>query len=312
MDEFGMPKTKSLLAKYDGEIDGEKRDSFVLGKEGDEEARFKNAMKEKLKQQQKRIETLESRPLQIASEYYTADEMTAFKKPKRRVKKIRTKEILTADDLLKTVPVADASSDLGSRSKKRKTESTAEPSESTEDLSNVKIEVDESNLEVKIAMEKARRLKQKKANLKHWNPEEIARSIKREPMDNNDQDAMEVTPDDVGRSSIVLNATAEFCRTLGDIPTYGMAGNRDEDEDELLVCLTKSRNNSSTNNNVSSFQIRISSGSWRKRGDEITRRRRKSERRNVYRSAAAGMFWSGMQTMDPTKTWMSIAATKVD
>jgi hypothetical protein len=35
--------------------------------------------------------------------------------------------------------------------------------------------------------------------------------------------------------SIVLNATAEFCRTLGDIPTYGLAGNRDEDAQELLV-----------------------------------------------------------------------------
>jgi U4/U6.U5 tri-snRNP-associated protein 1 len=38
--------------------------------------------------------------------------------------------------------------------------------------------------------------------------------------------------------SIVLNATAEFCRTLGDIPTYGLAGNRDEDAQELLVRVT--------------------------------------------------------------------------
>jgi hypothetical protein len=40
--------------------------------------------------------------------------------------------------------------------------------------------------------------------------------------------------------SIVLNATAEFCRTLGDIPTYGLAGNRDEDAQELLVSITQS------------------------------------------------------------------------
>jgi hypothetical protein len=39
--------------------------------------------------------------------------------------------------------------------------------------------------------------------------------------------------------SIVLNATAEFCRTLGDIPTYGLAGNRDEDAQELLVSVTQ-------------------------------------------------------------------------
>ena len=37
--------------------------------------------------------------------------------------------------------------------------------------------------------------------------------------------------------SIVLNATAEFCRTLGDIPTYGLSGNREEDAQELLVNL---------------------------------------------------------------------------
>ena len=34
---------------------------------------------------------------------------------------------------------------------------------------------------------------------------------------------------------IVLNATSEFCRALGDIPTYGQAGNREEDKDELMV-----------------------------------------------------------------------------
>ena len=34
---------------------------------------------------------------------------------------------------------------------------------------------------------------------------------------------------------IVLNATAEFCHTLGDIPIYGLTGNRDEDVQELLV-----------------------------------------------------------------------------
>jgi len=31
LDDSGLPKTKSLLAKYDSEIDGEKRESFVLG-----------------------------------------------------------------------------------------------------------------------------------------------------------------------------------------------------------------------------------------------------------------------------------------
>lgn len=41
--------------------------------------------------------------------------------------------------------------------------------------------------------------------------------------------------DDPSQKSIVLNSTAEFCRTLGDIPTYGMSGNRDEEAEELMA-----------------------------------------------------------------------------
>lgn len=34
---------------------------------------------------------------------------------------------------------------------------------------------------------------------------------------------------------MVLDATAEFCRTLGDIPTYGLAGNRDHHAGILVL-----------------------------------------------------------------------------
>jgi U4/U6.U5 tri-snRNP-associated protein 1 len=38
--------------------------------------------------------------------------------------------------------------------------------------------------------------------------------------------------------SITLNATSEFCRALGDIPTYGQSGNRNEiEKDELMVSI---------------------------------------------------------------------------
>lgn len=97
----------------------------LVGQAGDQEARFKESLKQKLKEQQKKIETLESRPLQIASEYYTADEMASFKKPKRRIRKVRkSDQILKADDLLKGTNAEASSSDLGSRSKKQKVESS--------------------------------------------------------------------------------------------------------------------------------------------------------------------------------------------
>jgi U4/U6.U5 tri-snRNP-associated protein 1 len=84
-------------------------------------------MKDKLQLQQKKIESLESRPLQIASEYYTAEEMVSFKKVKRRVKKVRSKgdRILKADDLIQETQEEISSSDLGSRSRKKKMDEEA-------------------------------------------------------------------------------------------------------------------------------------------------------------------------------------------
>ena len=50
---------------------------------------------------------------------------------------------------------------------------------------------------------------------------------------------MKKEPDSPSRATIVLNATSEFCRALGDIPTYGQAGNREEiEKDELEVSTT--------------------------------------------------------------------------
>lgn len=54
--------------------------------------------------------------------------------------------------------------------------------------------------------------------------EDVLDQVKEEP----------VPEEEPGGSSMVLDATAEFCRTLGDIPTYGLAGNR-EHHAEIMV-----------------------------------------------------------------------------
>lgn len=54
--------------------------------------------------------------------------------------------------------------------------------------------------------------------------EEILQQVKDEPSED----------EETGDSAMVLDATAEFCRTLGDIPTYGLAGNRDHHA-EIMV-----------------------------------------------------------------------------
>lgn len=241
VDELtGMPKTRSLLAKYDSEIDGDQKSSFVIGVEGStdqDSTKLSSAelMKRKLKEEQKRIESLESRPLQVASEYYTEQEMVSFKKPKRRVKKPRRNQMLRADDLLQQGAADDDSSaHLGSRSRPKSTivddDDVKVP---TEDLSGVQITVDDSPVELRQALDRSRRLKEKKTDF--WSLENVAKSIKREPEEKLVTVDVPMSDEEANRNAnIVLNATAEFCRTLGDIPTYGMAGNRDEDKDELL------------------------------------------------------------------------------
>lgn len=43
--------------------------------------------------------------------------------------------------------------------------------------------------------------------------------------------------EDKNNLNIVFNATSEFCRTLGDIPTYGLSGNREDQEDIMVGTL---------------------------------------------------------------------------
>ncbi|XP_023720963.1 U4/U6.U5 tri-snRNP-associated protein 1-like [Cryptotermes secundus] len=82
-------------------------------------------------------------------------------------------------------------------------------------LSNIKIEPDDSELELQIALKKACRLKLQETVTELKNSVgKVAESV----LKRNSEGNME------GGSS-VLNATAEFCCTLGDIPIYGLADN---------------------------------------------------------------------------------------
>ena len=89
-----------------------------------------------------------------------------------------------------------------------------------EDLSGVVID-DEAGNELELALSKTRRLKQKK------NRSALADRVLQAAARDSDSDE----PPGGDSAVITLNATSEFCRSLGDIPSYGMAGNRDEDEE---------------------------------------------------------------------------------
>ncbi|KAL1252865.1 hypothetical protein QQF64_017558 [Cirrhinus molitorella] len=255
VDDMVNFKSKSVLSKYDEEIEGEKKKSFRLsagGFVGGERERELQAIRDNLRNQ---AQSLDMPALALANEYYTPQEMVGFKKTKRKVKKIRKKEkVLKADDLLVD---EIRSSDFGSRSRGRgrkqadeegaelgavAMETSSKASDVLQqsddirmadmDISDdedftlpepVALEEDEAEEELQKQLEKQRKLRQKQM-LKD-SGEKVAEHVKRlvkAEDDDNDPDK---------KNNIVFNATSEFCRTLGDIPTYGLSGNREDQED---------------------------------------------------------------------------------
>ena len=84
VDEFGQPLERNILKKYDDEIDGDKPKSFVIGESKQLQKDQQRKLQEiKAKLQNKRLESLDTLPLTIASEYYNDEELTSFRKPKK-------------------------------------------------------------------------------------------------------------------------------------------------------------------------------------------------------------------------------------
>ncbi|KAB5548783.1 hypothetical protein PHYPO_G00059570 [Pangasianodon hypophthalmus] len=255
VDDMVTFKPKSVLSKYDEEIEGEKKKSFRLSAGGyaaGERERELQAIRETLRNQ---AQSLDMPALAVASEYYTPQEMVGFKKTKRRVKKIRKKEKpLKADDLL----IDDSrNTDFGSRSRgrgRKQAEVDEEMEDSCVNAGSSKtdtlqqsddirtadmdisddddfvppeaeaIEEDEAELELQKQLEKQRKLKQKQ--LLKDSGEKVVEHL--QVLGRPGEDGAD-DPDK--KNNIVFNATSEFCRTLGDIPTYGLSGNREDQED---------------------------------------------------------------------------------
>uniref|UniRef100_A0A8C1NYG6 Spliceosome associated factor 1, recruiter of U4/U6.U5 tri-snRNP n=1 Tax=Cyprinus carpio TaxID=7962 RepID=A0A8C1NYG6_CYPCA len=249
VDDMVVFKPKSVLSKYDEEIEGEKKKSFRLsagGFVGGERERELQAIRENLRSQ---AQSLDMPALTLASEYYTPHEMVGFKKTKCKVKKIRKKEkILKVDEVL----VDDTrSSDFGSRSRGRgrkqadeeervehggvAKETSSKAGDVLQQSDDIRmadmdisddedftppeptaLEEDEAEQELQKQLEKQRKLRQKQM-LK-----DSGEKLVKADDDDNDPDK---------KNNIVFNATSEFCRTLGDIPTYGLSGNREDQED---------------------------------------------------------------------------------
>ncbi|XP_062892338.1 U4/U6.U5 tri-snRNP-associated protein 1 [Mobula hypostoma] len=257
VDDMVVFKGKSILSQYDEEIEGEKKKSFKLETGGSADGSWEQELQQIRQTLREQAQTLEMPQLKLASEFYTEEEMVTFKKTKRRVKKIRKKKTsIKADDLL-AHGHESAATDYGSRSRGRgwklnsnaDEEETAadaeppapEPQSASDDMrvenmeisddearapdSPVALEEDEAEAELQKQLEKQRRLRQ----LHRQAADKAVDIVKKVSGEREDEDE-----DDLEKKGvIVFNATSEFCRTLGEIPTYGLAGNREEQE-ELL------------------------------------------------------------------------------
>uniref|UniRef100_A0A8R1DVR8 U4/U6.U5 tri-snRNP-associated protein 1 n=1 Tax=Caenorhabditis japonica TaxID=281687 RepID=A0A8R1DVR8_CAEJA len=105
VDEFGNAKDFGVLAKYDETLEGEQKKQFRLDEQGgvdlEEEKREMEAFR-RMKMAGKRLETLETKKYELASEFYTQDEMIQFRKVKKgkKDKNIRKRKVLKASDLV--------------------------------------------------------------------------------------------------------------------------------------------------------------------------------------------------------------------
>ncbi|XP_059614220.1 U4/U6.U5 tri-snRNP-associated protein 1 [Phlebotomus argentipes] len=225
VDEFGQPLSRAILKKYDDEIDGGQKKSFTLGRNLQEEQEHKRKILEiRCKLEHKRLETLNEQLIKPATDYYTEAEMAKFKKPKRKVKK--SKRTLKADDLLPLPGEMEGTSrDMGSR--RGQSSST---SMDIDDVPEEKVKIEPEDDDLEKMLSKARRLKQKESLIaKPIDTAQLKSEVKSEAVSDEEEDRF-----DLQSNQITLNATAEFCRTLGDIPTYGMAGNREGNTNDLI------------------------------------------------------------------------------
>uniref|UniRef100_A0A8C2MW36 Squamous cell carcinoma antigen recognized by T cells 1 n=1 Tax=Cricetulus griseus TaxID=10029 RepID=A0A8C2MW36_CRIGR len=230
VDDLAQQKPRSILAKYDEELEGERPHSFRLEQGGMADGLRERELEEIRAKLRLQAQSLSSVGPRLASEYLSPEEMVTFKKTKRRVKKIRKKEkevVMRADDLL---PLGDQTQDgdFGSRLRGRGRRRVPEvEEEALEDEEKDPVAQpppsDDTRVENMDISDEGSGL----ASRDHSLPQVVEIVKKLESR----QRGWEEEEDPERKGAIVFNATSEFCRTLGEIPTYGLAGNREEQEE---------------------------------------------------------------------------------
>src|SRR6218665_29294 len=258
-----MLRPKEVLDKYDEEIHKQNKESFEIGGGGRYNAEHERFMKQMIANIRQQKQELTLHPPTLASEFFSPEEMAAFKKQKKKKGRVLRKKMkLTADGLLATIKEEPSELRIqddaleghgGVRIKTEVPESipgldltviniyadgdfddgSAEGPDD-EDLTNIMFEKDKAAIELELALKRARKVK-------------VEKNVR--PTENDGDEKMDDLPPPAAASSsssgvvfdsgaaVIMNSTSEFCRALGEIPTYGLAGNREENDDEMMVCL---------------------------------------------------------------------------
>ncbi|XP_050669681.1 U4/U6.U5 tri-snRNP-associated protein 1 [Leptidea sinapis] len=208
-EALGLPR--AVLAKYDEELEpgaAERSRGFLLGEQRSRD-NVATSMQDRLYGAEKRLESLRMPELRVASDYMDEHEISAkFKKVKKKGKmrkKAKQEPIDVEEYEAGTAPL--------------ETDDTEVKSELERELQQDEDEV-EVDAELQAAVARARRLRQAPPTAPTTLKVEDIERVKEE------EEPMEESGGE-GSAFMVLDATAEFCRTLGEIPTYGLAPNRD-------------------------------------------------------------------------------------
>ena len=235
VDEFtGETKKKDLLYQYQEELEGEKKDSFTLESEGqysEEANREKELARIRQKLKLQNTVSLTGPALKVASDYYTEQEMVAFKKPKKK-KKVK-KKMLKADDLLAMIGddetgVSEAVSEKQKSRSSRIIDDDVNLADgrlpTSENLENFKLEADpepKSLTALKIA-QKLRKIK---------TVDKVAEEILLSNEKSGDVEMMDENEGD--KNELIIDQTKEFCRGLTEI-SYSQSGMGESVDQELL------------------------------------------------------------------------------
>ena len=295
VDEFGNMVQSNLLKKYDEELSGPKTSSFRIGRrgeailDGDDKVSGLGEKERKLAKLRKLQSLSNTAGNQLVSEYLTQEEV-AFKKVKKVKKK--KKKMLTADDL---IPLDDGEVHHGSRNniiEGNMMTDTQQAESSIKSLRQLmeeeeedggKMEVDDDsqrnsqsddeglNDDYELQEALARSRKAKLSKLRQPKIEDIKEILDATDAASSSSNRVNLSelllPDNSSTNSqsdglvVTLNTTDEFCRTLGDIPTYGLSGNRAEDDQPSHIAPAAKTAEEATS----------ASGAWEEVGIEDTR-----------------------------------------